>query len=159
MSLPETLSNQFVQITSNNDSASISKFLIPQPCNSSWGDPTTHILSSLNEIAFRVSLLAAAVEFRNTTQPPSPQVLEMLELSSINVFHSEYHYLLGSSLLSVFFVLLVAPTFWGWWEIGRSVTLNPIEIAKACGAPLFRGPGSNFTERELVRYTGSRWLR
>lgn len=68
MSLPDTLSNQFVQITANNDSADISRFLIPQPCNSSWGDPTTHILSSLNEIAFRVSLLAAAVEFRNTSR-------------------------------------------------------------------------------------------
>jgi hypothetical protein len=112
MSLPDTLSNQFVQITSNNDSADIARTLTLQPCNSSWGDPTTHILSSLNEIAFRVSLLAAGIEFRNTSQPPAPQVLEMLELSSINVFHSEYHYLLGSSLLSAFFVLLVAPTFW-----------------------------------------------
>jgi hypothetical protein len=159
MSLPDTLSNQFVQITANNDSADISQFLIPQPCNCSWGDPTTHILSSLNEIAFRVSLLAAAVEFRNTSQLPAPQILEMLQLSSINVFHSEYHYLLGSSLLSAFFVLLVAPTFWGWWKLGRSVTLNPIEIAKAFDAPFFQGPGSNFTEIELVRNTGSRLLR
>jgi hypothetical protein len=159
MSLPDTLSNQFVQITANNDSADISQFLIPQPCSSSWGDPTTHILSALNEIAFRVSLLAAAVEFRNPSLLPAPQVLEMLELSSINVFHSEYHYLLGSSLLSTFFVLLVAPTFWGWWKIGRSVTLNPIEIAKAFDAPFFQGPGSNFTGSELVRTTGSRLLR
>jgi hypothetical protein len=38
-------------------------------------------------------------------------------------------------------------------------TLNPIEIAKAFDAPFFQGPGSNFTESELVRSTGSRPLR
>jgi hypothetical protein len=61
----------------------------------------------------------------------------MHETSNINVFHSEYRYLVGSSLLSAMFVLLVAPIFWGWWELGRSVTLNPIEIAKAFDAPFF----------------------
>lgn len=77
----------------------------------------------------------------------------------VNVFHSEYYYLLGSSLLGALFVLLVAPMFWGWWEIGRKVTLNPIEIAKAFDAPFFQGLGSNSTETELVRNTGSRLLR
>jgi hypothetical protein len=159
MYLPDTLSNQFVKMTASNDSAGIWDFPIPQPCNSTWGDPTEQILSSLNEIAFRVSLLSGGVEFRNTSQPPASQVLQMMEVTNINVFHSEYHYLLGSSLLGALFVLLVAPTFWGWWEIGRPVTLNPIEIAKAFDAPFFQGPGSNATERELVQNTGSRLLR
>ena len=83
----------------------------------------------------------------------------MEEVSTINVFHSEYHYLLGSSLLGAFFVLLVAPTFWGGWEIGRSVTLNSIEISKAFEAPFFQGSGSNVTEHELVQNIGSRLLR
>jgi hypothetical protein len=39
------------------------------------------------------------------------------------------------------------------------VTLNPIEIAKAFDAPFFQLPGSNSTEGELVRNTGSRLLR
>jgi hypothetical protein len=160
--LPDTLSNQFVQLTlsiASNESLSIYNETIPEVCTSNWADPTTYILSSLNELAFRVSLLSAGIEFRNTSQVPASQTLEMLESSSVNVFHSEYRYLLGSSLLGAFFVLLVAPIFWGWWEIGRSVTLNPIEIAKAFDAPFFQGPGSNATEREIVRNTGSRSLR
>jgi hypothetical protein len=43
----------------------------------------------------------------------------------VNVFHSEYHYLLGSSLLGASFVLLVAPMFWGWWEIGEPSDVEP----------------------------------
>jgi Protein of unknown function (DUF3176) len=159
MYLPDTLSNQFLQIAVSNDSATIYELPRPLPCTSNWGDPTTHILSALNEMAFRISLITNGVPFRNTTQPPAPQVLTLQENSNINVFHSEYKYLLGSSLLSAMFVLLVAPIFWGWWELGRSVTLNPIEIAKAFDAPFFQGPGSNSTEKELVRNTGSRLLR
>lgn len=162
--LPDSLSNQFVQMApkylgATNDSTSIYNISIPQVCSSNWADPTTHILTSLNELAFRVSLLSHGIEYRNTSQPPTPQILEMVEDSMVNVFHSEYRYLLGSSLLGALFVLLVAPTFWGWWEIGRSVTLNPIEIAKAFDAPFFQGPGSNATERELVQNMGSRMLR
>ncbi|KAE9377308.1 hypothetical protein N431DRAFT_331034 [Stipitochalara longipes BDJ] len=160
--LPDTLSNQFVQLPpsiASNESSSIYNETIPEVCTSNWEDPTTYILSSLNELAFRVSLRSAGIEFRNTSQLPAPQTLEMLESSSVNVFHSEYRYLLGSSLLGAFFVLLVAPTFWGWWQIGRSVTLNPIEIAKAFDAPFFQGPGSNATEQEIVQNTGSRSLR
>jgi hypothetical protein len=159
MYLPDTLSNQFLQIAPSNDSATIYELPLPLPCIANWTDPTPFILSALNELAFRVSLMTAEVNFRNTTQPPAPQVLQMQDTTTINVFHSEYRYLLGSSLLSALFVLLVAPIFWGWWEIGRSVTLNPIEIAKAFDAPFFQGPGSNSTERELVRNTGSRLLR
>lgn len=123
--LPDTLSNQFVQLPSrttnpvSNGSSSIYNETIPGVCTSNWADPTAYILSSLNELAFRVSLLSAGIEFRNTSQPPASQSLEMLESTSVNVFHSEYRYLLGSSLLGALFVLLVAPTFWGWWQIGR----------------------------------------
>jgi hypothetical protein len=66
----------------------------------------------------------------------------MEEVSTINVFHLECYYFLGSSLLGAFFVLLMTPTFWGGWEIGSSVTLNPIEIAKAFDAPFFQGTES-----------------
>jgi len=83
----------------------------------------------------------------------------MEEVSTINVFHLDYYYLLGSSLLGAFFVLLMTPTFWGGWEIGSSVTLNPIEIAKAFDAPFFQGLSPNATEHELVRNMGSHLLR
>jgi hypothetical protein len=39
----------------------------------------------------------------------------MEDVSTINVFHLEYYYLLGSSLLAAFFVLLMTPTFWSGW--------------------------------------------
>ncbi len=109
---------------------------IPQGCNGNWSDPTPYMLSALNQVAFRVSLAARAFPYRNTSSPPAPQALNMTQISTINVFHSDYRFLAASTTLSFVCVVLIAPTFFGWWALGRSVSLNPIETAKAFDAPL-----------------------
>jgi hypothetical protein len=40
-------------------------------------------------------------------------------------------------------VLINLPSFYGFWEIGRAVTMNPLETAKAFDAPLLRTASSN----------------
>ncbi|CZR51353.1 uncharacterized protein PAC_01228 [Phialocephala subalpina] len=157
MNLLDTLSNQFlVTPTGNNTLYGLG---IPASCSSNWTDPTNHIIESLNQIAFRVALNAAQFPFRNTTSPPAPQILMMYETRTINVFQSVYRYLAASTVLTVVCVALVLPTFAGWWELGRSVSLNPLETAKAFDAPLLNGPGSNAPLHELVRTMGMRNVR
>ena len=158
LTLPDTLSNQFL-VFSGGSITNITTESIPTACSSNWTDPTTHILSALNELAFRVSLEAANVPYRNTTSPPSPQMLTMLQTSTINVFRSEYRYLISSTILTTIFTLLIIPTFIGWWELGRPVSFNPLETAKAFDAPLLQGPGSNAEEAVLVKLIGTRQVR
>lgn len=171
MFLTDTLSNQYLEITpgpnkpyNTSDSSQqpgvlYSGLSIPQACNSSWTDPTNNILSSLNQIAFRVSMQAATYPYRDTNAAPAPQVIPMLETSNINVFHSEHKYLIANTVLTIFFMALVLPSFIGWWELGRRVTLDPVEIAKAFDAPMFQGPGSNAPLWQLVRDYGQRSVR
>ena len=52
------------------------------------------------------------------------------------VFESHYAYLIGAVCLIVACLLSVAITFFGWWELGRKMTLSPIEIARSFSAPL-----------------------
>lgn len=54
---------------------------------------------------------------------------------------------------------LVVSTFIDWWELGRHVTLDPIEIAKAFDAPMFKRPGSNAPLWQLVQDYGMRGVR
>lgn len=157
MTLPDTLSNQFLETPVGNNT--LYGLGLPLACASNWTDPTSHILSALNEIAFRVSMKAAAFPFRNTTAPAPPQLLIMQEVRTINVFRSVYKFLAASTVLTVVCVVLVLPTFMGWWELGRRVTLNPIELAKSFDAPLLSGPGSNAPLRELVQTMGMRNVR
>jgi hypothetical protein len=170
VTLPDTLSNQFLEINpgpnkpinssgSGNPGILSNGLSIPEPCNSTWTDPTNHILSALNQIAFRVSIQAATYPFRYTNAAPAPQVITMQETSNVNVFHSEHKYMIAMVVLSIFFMALVAPTFIGWWELGRHVTLDPIEIAKAFDAPMFQGPGSNAPLWQLVKDHGMRGVR
>jgi len=42
-------------------------------------------------------------------------------------------------LLGLFAILLL---LWGWWELGRPVTLSPLETAKAFAAPILLGAGA-----------------
>ncbi|KAE8444208.1 hypothetical protein EG329_000805 [Mollisiaceae sp. DMI_Dod_QoI] len=157
MTLPDTLSNQFLEVPVGNNS--LYGLGLPAVCSSNWTDPTTHILSALNQIAFRASINAAGFPFRNTTSAPAPQILTMQEVQSINVFRSVYRYLAASTVLTVVCIALVLPTFTGWWVLGRSFSLNPIETAKAFDAPLLNGPGSNAPLHELVQTMGMRNVR
>lgn len=56
--------------------------------------------------------------------------------------------------------LVVVPLLLKWWRLGRNVSLSPIEIARAFGAPeLIVGSGSNSSASELMREVGSRDIR
>ncbi|KAE8453901.1 hypothetical protein EG329_007677 [Mollisiaceae sp. DMI_Dod_QoI] len=161
LNLPDTLSNQFIITPKQNLSGLQGSYnlSVPHDCNQNWTDPTSHILTSLNAIAFRVSLSAATFPYRNTSKPPQAQVITMEQTSNINVYHSEYRFLIASTILATVCALLVLPSFLGWWDLGRRVSLSPVETAKAFDAPLLQGPGSNASLQQLVRRVGTRGVR
>ncbi len=51
-------------------------------------------------------------------------------------------------------VLAVLPLYAGWWELGRDVSLNPLETALAFGAPLLAGVNSNADRERVVQHVG-----
>lgn len=55
-----------------------------------------------------------------------------------DVVHYQTHYLFAGLAFGITLVcvLLVIPTFWHYGELGRRVTLGPVEIASAFGAPM-----------------------
>jgi hypothetical protein len=54
-----------------------------------------------------------------------------------------------ASILSLF------PLHYGYWHLGRVVSLNPLEIARAFGAPLFEGVDGNVTARDIELERGN----
>lgn len=47
-----------------------------------------------------------------------------------SVFRTTYAYFAGAVVLELMCICLIAPTYWGWWKLGRSVSFSPLEIAK-----------------------------
>lgn len=158
MSLPDTLSYQFLDFKSQVAPASFLRS-VPSVCASNWVDPTSFILSAINSMAFRLSLSAWNEPFRDTKVPPGPQLVTMLQTKSVTVFHSDYRFLIASTVLMTVIIIIVSSTLVGFSELGRRVTLNPIETAKAFDAPSLQGPGSNAPLRELIGMMGARRLR
>jgi len=99
-------------------------------CNSTFFDPTTFIIQSLNEIMFRTALLAANVSlyakitgfYTDETFVPLPdndgvprnRTITMVQTSNINVFQSDYKFLGAAVAILLLGVLLIIPLYHGY---------------------------------------------
>ena len=90
---------------------------------------------------------------------PVPQFIPMEQHSNINVFQSHYSYLAGALAVMVLGVLVVIPTFNGFWQLGRDVSLNPLEIAKAFNPEILEGTGSNASSKHLDKTVGRKKVK
>lgn len=60
----------------------------------------------------------------------------------------------------VFCIASVLPSYWGFWQLGRKVTLGPIEIASALGAPVLQQPHTQAGDVDiLLKEVGGRAVR
>jgi hypothetical protein len=90
----------------------------------------------------RIRLISSAVTDNITST--EPQIIQMRRLprsqsSSRIMLIWALHWVLW------FLDFLVAtPTFYGFWELEREISLNPLEIAKAFNAQMLKGKSSNF---------------
>ncbi|OCL14127.1 hypothetical protein AOQ84DRAFT_281733 [Glonium stellatum] len=98
-------------------------------CNMTWTDPMPEILTGIREIMFRTAIAA--------TNATTRQTFPATETVTLAIYVSHYGYLTAAFTVMVLSVSLVFPIFIGWWQLGRKVTLSPIEVASAFEAPLF----------------------
>jgi hypothetical protein len=127
---PSTIADMFY----DSDPSSYDNYTFAK-CNLKWSRPTEYVLNSMHEFMFRSALSAG-----NGTEP---QIFIAQRTNPALVFQSEYRYL--AAALAVILLALLAMLFllWGWWELGRPVSLSPLETAKAFGAPMMQSAGRN----------------
>jgi hypothetical protein len=75
------------------------------------------------------------------------------------VFDTNYWYFFAAALVEVICVAFIAPTFYGWWRLGRSLSFSPIEIAKCFESPLLEACNSNSSGRDLAKTEGKVRIR
>ncbi|KAK6439679.1 hypothetical protein LTR95_004121 [Oleoguttula sp. CCFEE 5521] len=51
-------------------------------------------------------------------------------------YNTRFLYVMGAIISTVVCVLSVLPTYWGYWQLGRKVSLGPFEIAHAFRSPM-----------------------
>jgi hypothetical protein len=62
-------------------------------------------------------------------------------------------------VLSLVGIAAILPLYAGFWELGRKVTLNPLEIARAFGAPALDGLDGNATPDMIDMERGGMGVR
>lgn len=120
-------------------------------CDWTWADPTADLLSAARELMFRSAIA--------TGNSSTVQRVLATDSSIRTVYRSNYIYLGLALLMTLLGLGFVAPIFYGWWNLGRKVSLSPVETAKAFNAPLLRGFDSNGDADALLKDVGDRTVR
>lgn len=72
-------------------------------------------------------------------------------------YASNFWYMGGAIASTLICILCVLPSYWGFWQLGRKVTLGPFEIAAAFRAPnLYHPTAANAPVHELLEHVGER---
>ena len=100
-------------------------------CNLQWFSPTEWILNSLNDFMFRSAL--------SSSNSSDVQSFTVQRTNPALVYKSDHRYLVAALVFILVALVAVLFLLWGYWEIGRRVSLSPIETAKAFQARMMHG--------------------
>lgn len=120
-------------------------------CGITFTDPSLDLIKAIRDMMFRTAIAAA--------NDSDSQSVTAQENSTIPIYESHYLYLGLAILLTGLGWLTVVPTFIGWWHVGRTVSMSPIETAKAFRAPLLESADSNAEADALLKELGDRSVR
>ncbi|KAI9857281.1 MAG: hypothetical protein M1813_008319 [Trichoglossum hirsutum] len=131
--------NQYT-IYSNENTTSTSN------CAISFNPPTNDIVRSLPQMLFRAGLFLAT--------PNNTRNISLVQTTPTLIYQSEYSWFaIAIAIMAIATFSCIIP-LWGWWELGRKVTLNPIETAKAFNVPRLRMADSGCSAEDIVKNIG-----
>ncbi|KAK3994700.1 hypothetical protein QBC44DRAFT_285417 [Cladorrhinum sp. PSN332] len=124
-------------------------------CDRWFMDPGPPVFEAVRELGLRSALMAA-----NSSDPLHRLDLVGQTTETIAVYVANFGFLYGAVAVTVLAALSVIPLFYGFWKLGREVSLSPLETAKAFRPAQLEGVPSNSTvERLLKSLVGSRPIR
>ncbi|KAF2710105.1 hypothetical protein K504DRAFT_404968 [Pleomassaria siparia CBS 279.74] len=139
-------------------------------CSLTWRDPMPDILTKMQSLLFRITVDMAASDgsvFTPTYTDASlaslrkawNQTIPITSTRTANVYRTNKIFVILGILFSMAGVAAILPLYTGFWELGRKVSLNPLEIARAFGAPLVEGLDGNITAEVVCIERGGMAVR
>lgn len=147
-----------------------------------FNDPTSFVRSAIDELMFRIAVQTAfdntfggpikMIKTSGTTEfgtsikifkgfrRPKSRIADMEVVRSIEFYKTSFAFLGGAIAVMLLAAILIVPLFHEFWLLGRPVSLSPLEIATAMGAPLLASvASSNDTAREIMKAAGKQRVR
>lgn len=125
-----------------------------------WSDFMEDMISAVRELGFRAAVQEA---INNSTAPGTAQSVAFTGTEVRTLYAIRKVYMIIAALLGVTSGMIVAITLRGWWLLGSTVSMSPLEVANAFDAPLMRHLDDNADVHDIladsrntnVRYGGS----
>lgn len=103
-------------------------------------DPAIELLRKMNTLSFTAALYVTGAPTMNRTDRLAAnmahQTFEASITGIVEQYKTSFGYVGGAIAATLITVLCVLPVYWGFWELGRKVTLGPLEISHAFNAPI-----------------------
>ena len=162
--------------TSTYNERVYSQYMLPSDSKcQSFADPFEDAYADLNKAMFIAGALAAQKDKDYLEKHMDPGLADAVNTTTTghlvgnhNVFHTDYWFFFAAALVELVCIAFVAPTYWGWWKIGRPVSFSPVEMAKvrshsglphveyqlssqAFDSPMFANCNSNSSGRDVAK--------
>ncbi len=109
---------------------------VPDTCNYMYAQGTgLKIIYAINNLAMSISTSQAYSQ-------SDPFHLQVQQTKLGVHYKTAYAYMAAAIASMILCTFLVIPTYWGYWELGRPVSLAPVEIASAFMAPVLDHPAA-----------------
>ena len=127
--------------------------------NYSYSNPTEQILTQINSLAFVAATDYQLWDADSSALPPVQKFVAQEYADKIH-YRTRWPYLFGALASTLVCVVCILPSYWGFWELGHAVTLDPFEIATAFRAPVFEAPEAHKGQmRPVLKRVGTREVR
>ncbi|KAK5010308.1 hypothetical protein LTR28_010668 [Elasticomyces elasticus] len=125
-------------------------------CGFQYGNPMDELVHKINQIMF---LVATDIYGQNIDQTSGRNHDAVVYRDNIH-YVTNIKFMWGAFASLLVCVLCVLPTYYGYWQLGRKVTLGPFEIANAFRAPMLEHPvASNGVVEDLLKEVGGRRVK
>jgi hypothetical protein len=132
-------------------------------CGYQYFDPLDHVIRRINMLMFRLSIDPYSDHRDTSFDPNTGPVYTSFTAKEYSVsqhYKTNRSFMYGALASILVCVLCVLPSYWGYWQLGRDVTLGPFEIANAFRAPVLDHPSvANAGVKVLIREVGGREVK
>jgi hypothetical protein len=103
-------------------------------------DPTVESLRKINTLIFVTGLYINGdptidKDERAAKGMASQEIIAVVK-GIVEEYLTNFSYVGGALAATFITVMIVLPVYWGFWQLGRKVTLGPLDISQAFGAPI-----------------------
>jgi hypothetical protein len=128
-------------------------------CDFSYGRPLDVIVQQINMLMFSLAVDPWRLN-RDNNDYKVQHTYNATQYKTSLHYQTEEGFMWGAFGCMLVCVICVLPSYWGYWQLGRDVTLGPFEIANAFRAPILDCPAvANAGVKELIREVGKREVK